>query len=274
MINNNKHIDRRDFIKAAGVSAALGLGALGSLELWKPGQLEASSKEKGQEHKPPKPRYVMIVDVKKMTEADIQKAQDACHGAHNVPDVPKVNGKPKHEIKWIWKETFEGLFAGQAHDLMDKDNKNRPMAAMCNHCANPPCVRVCPTKATFSRKDGIVAMDPHRCIGCRFCMAGCPYGSRSFNFVDPRPHIKKWNDEYPTRTIGVVEKCSFCSERLAKGKKPACVEVLKAKQALVFGMSDDEYIKKILNKSGAVVAVRKAELSTQPSVFYILGYLK
>ena len=66
-----------------------------------------------------------------------------------------------------------------------------------NHCDDPPCVRVCPTQATFKREeDGIVMMDYHRCIGCRFCMAACPYGSRSFNFRDPRPFIKKINARF------------------------------------------------------------------------------
>ena len=66
-------------------------------------------------------------------------------------------------------------------------------------------MRVCPTGATFRQEDGIVVMDPHRCIGCRFCMAGCPYGSRSFNFRDPLPFIKDVNTAYPPRTRGVVE---------------------------------------------------------------------
>src|SRR4030065_641695 len=64
-------------------------------------------------------------------------------------------------------------------------------------------------------------MDFHRCIGCRYCMAGCPYGSRSFNWRDPRPFIKKINPDFPTRTKGVVEKCNFCVGRLAQGSVPA-----------------------------------------------------
>ena len=77
-------------------------------------------------------------------------------------------------------------------------------------------------------------MDYHRCIGCRFCVAGCPYGARSMNFRDPRPFIKEVNPEFPTRTKGVVEKCNFCVERLAQGLLPACVEACKEK-ALIFG---------------------------------------
>ena len=115
----------------------------------------------------------------------------------------------------------------------------RPFPLLCNHCQNPPCVRVCPTKATFQRPDGIVAMDYHRCIGCRYCMAGCPYGSRSFNFRDPKPFIDKEtrNPEFPARMRGVVEKCNFCVDRLAQGLMPACVEASKG--AIAFGDLDD-----------------------------------
>jgi Fe-S-cluster-containing dehydrogenase component len=72
----------------------------------------------------------------------------------------------------------------------------------CNHCKNAPCVQACPTQATFKREDGIVIMDYHRCIGCRFCMAACPFGARSFNFRDPRPFIAQTDPDFPTRSKG------------------------------------------------------------------------
>ena len=76
--------------------------------------------------------------------------------------------------------------------------REKPFMVLCNHCTNAPCTRVCPTKATFKRADGITVMDYHRCIGCRYCMAGCPYGARSFNFRDPRPYIKtELNHNFP-----------------------------------------------------------------------------
>ncbi len=106
---------------------------------------------------------------------------------------------------------------------LGKSFRQLRLPVFCNHCENPPCVRVCPTKATFQRADGIVMMDYHRCIGCRLCMAACPYGARSMNYRDPRPFIAKINPDFPTRTKGVVEKCNFCEERLAKGMLPACV---------------------------------------------------
>ncbi len=119
-------------------------------------------------------------------------------------------------------------------------------------------------------------MDMHRCIGCRFCMAACPYGSRSFNFRDPcgkdengQPYIKELNPEFPTRTKGVVEKCTFCYERLAKGLKPACVEASGG--GIVFGDLEDpnSEVRQLIGKQYTMR--RKPELGTQPSVYYIIG---
>jgi Fe-S-cluster-containing dehydrogenase component len=191
--------------------------------------------------------------------------RDACTTAHNIPDF----GNPKDEIKWIWSLPFEAACPGQENEFLKEDIKNQPVVALCNHCDNPPCVRVCPTKATFRREDGIVMMDYHRCIGCRYCMAACPYGSRSFNWRDPRPFIKEINPDFPTRTRGVVEKCNFCQERLAEGLIPACVEACPEK-VLVFGDLEDPQseIRALLQDNYSVQ--RKPELGTRPQVYYIV----
>jgi molybdopterin-containing oxidoreductase family iron-sulfur binding subunit len=112
-------------------------------------------------------------------------------------------------------------------------------------------------------------MDWHRCIGCRYCVAACPYGSRSFNWVDPRPRIKELNPDFPTRTKGVVEKCTFCEERLAKGQQPVCVEACKDK-ALVFGNLNDpkSEIRELLRTRHTIR--RKPELGTQPELYYLV----
>ncbi|HJD96506.1 sulfate reduction electron transfer complex DsrMKJOP subunit DsrO, partial [Mailhella massiliensis] len=132
----------------------------------------------------------------------------------------------------------------------------------------PSCVRVCPAGATYKTGDGLVAIDYHRCVGCRFCMAACPYGSRSFNFQDPRPFIKDLNPAYPTRMRGVVEKCTFCAERLEKGLMPACVEASNG--AIMFGDLNDpnSIVRRVLAKNFSIR--RKPELGTDPGVYYII----
>ena len=129
-------------------------------------------------------------------------------------------------------------------------------------------MRVCPAGATYKVDGGIVAIDYHRCVGCRFCMAACPYGSRSFNFSDPRPYIKDLNAAYPTRMRGVVEKCTFCAERLEKGMMPACVEASNG--AIMFGdLNDpDSLVRRVLGKNYCVR--RKPSLGTDAGVYYII----
>jgi molybdopterin-containing oxidoreductase family iron-sulfur binding subunit len=151
---------------------------------------------------------------------------------------------------------------------MSKEKQERPLLTLCNQCDEPPCVRVCPTQATFKRDDGIVMMDFHRCIGCRFCMGGCPYGSRSFNFRDPEPYIAKMNPEFPHRTRGVVEKCNFCVERIDQGLKPACVESCPSK-AMTFGDLNDPTSEVRALMDEHATQRRKPELGTEPSVYYI-----
>ena len=266
-------MNRREFIKkVAGVSALLGLGGSG-FELLRPGALEAALKAKSS------PRYAhnkdrkvakhwaMLIDVEKCQEPGVMdKIIEACDYAHNIPHLKD----PKHEIKWIFKESFEHTFAENSNKYMDDRIKGWTFLNMCNHCEKPPCVRVCPTKATFKRPDGIVDQDYHRCIGCRYCMAACPYGSRSFNWLDPRRALneKDLNPEYPTRVRGVVEKCTFCAERLDNGQLPACVEA--APEAMICGDLADpnSNVRQILRKRTSMR--RKLELGTGPSVFYLV----
>lgn len=255
-------IDRRRFLKIAGITSLLGLsGATASKGLKE--IVEASQVRPNPEALTAK-RWGIVVDMSKFkTKEDYQRCIDACHKIHNVPKIDN----PKQEIKWIWTETYEHAFPGNEDEYLSKEIKEMPFLVLCNHCANPPCVRVCPTKATFKRKDGIVMMDMHRCIGCRFCMAACPYGARSFNWRDPRPFIKEENLEFPTRMRGVVEKCTLCYERLALGLKPACVEASNG--GLIFGDLEDpnSEIRKVL--SSRYSFRRKPELGTGPSVYYV-----
>jgi len=211
-------------------------------------------------------RWAMTVDLNKCAQKEgCIKCIEACHSVHNVPD----SGHRTHRIEWIWKASFGNAFPSQQDEYPSTTVKDARVPLFCNHCDNPPCVRVCPTQATWKRNDGIVMMDWHRCIGCRYCMAACPYGSRSFNWTDPRPHLAHQDPDFPTRTKGVVEKCNFCEERLAKGELPACVKACP-QDAMAFGDLGDpnSQVRRLLRSRYAIR--RKPELGTKPEVFYIV----
>ena len=275
--------NRRKFLKMAGLGAIAGVAAPSAFNSLLQGEAHASSGGHGHaapvEHGghgdavPSGKQYGLVIDVKKFADNPGlgEQCVKACHTLHNVPDY----GNKKDEIKWIWVEKYENAFPEHSHYKRNAELHKMPIITLCNHCAKPPCVRACPTKATFKNSDGIVMMDFHRCIGCRFCMAACPYGARSFNWRDPRgknqlgkPFLTRINPDFPTRTRGVVEKCNFCAERLARGQKPACVEA--AGDAMVFGDLNNpgDPINKVLSEKFTIQ--RKPALGTNPSLFYIL----
>jgi Fe-S-cluster-containing dehydrogenase component len=259
---------RRSFIKVAGITA-LGLGAqpVISAVASAPTHGTTTTVEKGAKALAAK-QWAMVIDTRKLQHAeDIEPLIEACHKTHNVPHFENKH----HEIKWIWETHFHNAFIDIRNTYMSEAVEHRPFAVLCNHCENPPCVRACPTQATFKREsDGIVLMDFHRCIGCRFCMAACPYGSRSFNFKDPRTGLKEkeMNREFPTRMMGVVEKCNFCAERLAVGKMPACVEA--ANGAITFGDLKDPHskVREVLHENFTIR--RNSVIGTEPCVYYIV----
>jgi molybdopterin-containing oxidoreductase family iron-sulfur binding subunit len=257
---------RRRFLKLAGISA-LGLTTRPVLNAFavEHGEQAEVRIKKGNDALDAK-QWAMVIDTRKLeSSTDLEPIIEACHHAHNVPHLTDK----RHEIKWIWEEHYHHAFPEKTNKFLDERIEHLPFLVLCNHCENPPCCRVCPTKATFKREsDGIVLMDFHRCIGCRFCMAACPYGSRSFNFRDPRPFIAEQNKEFPTRMKGVVEKCNFCAERLAMGKMPACVEVSDG--AIAFGdlYDPDSEVRELLRTNYTIR--RKQSLGTEPSVYYIV----
>ncbi len=249
-------------------------GAVGATALL-PVQTSASPKEVYSDAK--RRRWAMVVDVSKCTECMkelIEKTgrEDikppcvlACDLENNVPDYKDKKIDPQ------WMRIAKVRLKD------DEEAEEMYLPLLCNHCEYPPCVQVCLTKASFKRADGIVEIDIHRCIGCRYCMIACPYGARSFNYIDPKEHLKVVNPEVPMRAEGVVEKCTFCAHRVdravmeGKNPEPACVEAcrLYSKNALVFGDVNDpeSEISKIL-RSNFVVQLR-AELGTDPHVYYM-----
>ncbi|MDR0477107.1 MAG: 4Fe-4S dicluster domain-containing protein [Desulfobulbaceae bacterium] len=280
--------NRRSFLKIAGITALAGIGApvaahLSSSPAFANSENNAAAQTgheaAGESEKHSGVRLGMVIDMRKFYgQPDmLDKVIASCNKAHNIPHIVDGNGKTdrKSEIKWIWKAPYADVFADQwveqsvAHP--SKTIAENDFLVLCNHCNQPACVRVCPTKATFVLKEnGIVAMDYHRCIGCRFCMMACPYGARSFNWKDPRPYISEYNPNFPTRMRGVVEKCTFCEERLALGQQPACVEAVQDSNAIVFGdlNNPESQIRQVLARENTIQ--RSPAYGTQPSVFYIV----
>lgn len=259
---------RRSFLKVAGLSAfalSSGMAGLAGTAGAARAQIAPGRYEKGG-HALTAKRWAMVIDTRLFRgPEDYEPLIEACHKVHNVPHIPG-----NQDIKWFWLDKYEHVFPDDMNAHINDKTRQASYPLLCNHCTNPPCVRVCPTQATYRMEDGIVAMDYHRCIGCRFCMAGCPYGARSFNFVDPRKYLSNPvpNPAFPTRMIGVVEKCTFCAERLAAGQMPACVEAAGGK--ILFGDLEDpnSTVRQALAANYSIR--RKPNLGTQPGVYYLI----
>ena len=224
------------------------------------------------------PRWGMVIDLDKCTAC--QACVVACQVENNVPFVEQKEFRKRRAISWmkIVRET-EGSFP---------DVKMRFIPRPCMQCDNPPCTRVCPVHATYLNPEGIVAQVYERCIGCRFCMVGCPYTVKYFNWFDyhsrmPASLRQSGNPDVSTRPKGVVEKCTFCHHRLQKAKDkaavenrglkaedyiPACVESCPAR-AMVFGdVSDPESEVSRLSHSPRAFHLL-GELGTKPKVTYL-----
>jgi len=201
MMNN----DRRDFIRKAGIGLLAGMGAASGI-LTGGGFERTTSAAWAVEPGDTGRRWGMLIDTRRCREG-CTLCIESCHHTHNVPDV----SSPAGTVEWMHKEDGRELLGSACPSTA-------ALPALCNHCAEPSCARACPTDSIFRRTDGIVAIDYHRCVGCRSCMQGCPYGEVSFNWSDPRAALKNPSVDYPTRQRGVVEKCNFCSDRLARVK--------------------------------------------------------
>lgn len=142
----------------------------------------------------------------------------------------------------------------------------------CQQCHNPPCVKACPVEATWKEKDGIVVIDYNWCIGCRYCQAACPYEARKFNFATPKIPAEEINPKQAylsnrIRPKGVMEKCTFCLQRVREGRYPACLEACPT-GARKFGnlLDPKSEVSQILREKR--VLVLKEELGTQPRFYY------
>ncbi len=247
-------LSRREFLKISG--AMLGAVTLAQVASLGIKQARASHSEGG-EH-----RWGMVIDISKCIGC--KYCTYACQAVNNLDNDMIYNV--------VTTETTEN---GDEYFL------SRP----CMHCDDPPCVHVCPVKATYLRADGLVTMDYNLCIGCRYCEVACPYDVRVFNWRDhtgTSPHVPDFGTpEVPARPRGVMEKCTFCQHRIDVGLErglmpgidgaatPACV-VACPTGARAFGdLNDPESpVSQRLQENKVHIRLRE-ELSTEPKVFYL-----
>ncbi len=162
-------------------------------------------------------RWAMLIDVNRC-----DRGCDACVSACIKENGLTDHGRPETDPQWIRKV--------EVTDPQSKRTKSLPV--MCQHCEKPPCVDVCPTGASFKRDDGIVLVDKHICIGCRYCIMACPYKARSFVH-----EVLTDQKESNPRGKGTVEGCTMCVHRIDTGKNPACVDACSTDggKAIIFG---------------------------------------
>lgn len=148
------------------------------------------------------------------------------------------------------------------------------MGTQCFHCDNPPCIEVCPVQATWKEEDGLVVIDYDWCVGCRYCMAACPYDGRRFNWSKPEvpeAEVNK-NQHYlgnRMRKKGVVEKCTFCVQRSRKGKNPACVEACPTGARIFGNLLDPKSTIRWVLENKKVFRL-KEDLGTEPKFWYFM----
>ncbi len=198
----------------------------------------------------------------------------ACAEENNLSRDPQV-----HWIRVLEMDKASGIDFGHANAYYDAEQVPRPghfyLPVACQHCRDAPCVKSCPTGATWTEPDGIVVVDYDWCIGCRCCMSSCPYGARHFNWAEPSVPSETYNTNTHylgnrPRGRGVVEKCTFCIQRVRNGRYPACVEVCPVGSRKFGNLLDPaSEIRYILEHKR--VFVLKAELATRPRFYYYYG---
>ena len=238
-------LGRRDLLQkgiAAGLALAPGVTLLGPAANAKPIDQPVSGKV----------RWGMLVDSNKCTSG-CDACVQACNAEHGLGN--ETHSRPEQQTQYIRKVTLKHKETGAEHSL--------PM--MCQHCETPPCADVCPTGASFKRDDGIVLVDRHICIGCRYCMMACPYKARSFvheTLEDQSP--------YTPRGKGCVESCTLCAHRIDLGGVPACAEAcgMEGNGAILFGDLNDpnsEIAKAVAEQASTEV---RADLGLNTGVRY------
>lgn len=221
-------------------------------------------------------RWGMVIDLDKCVGCGTCMA--SCRTENNIPVSNKELATGGRSIFWMDMVNFaEGEYP---------NIKRRMLPRPCFHCENPPCVKVCPVSATYLNDEGLVGQIYTRCIGCRYCVNGCPYNAKYFNWFSPEyseEEKKHLNPDVSLRTRGVVEKCSFCAHRLIRVREQADADNREIQEgdfttacqdncpsgAIAFGDLDNPY-SEVSRLSHSVRSFTLLEdLGTKPKVFYL-----
>lgn len=197
-----------------------------------------------------KVRWGLLIDTNKCAPGC-----DDCVKACATENGLKDTGHPRTDPQWIRKVELKDMRTGRTSSV----------PVMCQHCEHPPCVDVCPTGASFKRADGIVLVDRHICIGCRYCIMACPYKARTIVFeaiTDQKPDVPRGN--------GCAESCTLCVHRVDRDQQPACVEACTkaGHNAMIFGDLNDpqsEIARRVAKYASTQI---RADLKLNPGVRY------
>jgi Fe-S-cluster-containing dehydrogenase component len=279
-------VSRRQFASCAAAAAAgFVLTACGPKRLYEmpKSRLQSALKEMEANYAAKFGTPVSVSDAPPMAGVEFAYALDIsrCIGCRSCVHacVEENNQSRDPEVQWIRVFSME---KGKGVDFSEADPYYAPkevpeeghfyVPVACQQCRNAPCTKVCPTGATWTEPDGIVVIDYDWCIGCRYCMAACPYGARHFNWSEPTIPKAALNTKTHylgnrPRPKGVVEKCTFCIQRTREGRYPACVEVCPV-GARKFGnlLDPASEIRYIIEHKR--VMVLKEDLNTLPKFFY------
>ena len=256
---NTRELSRREFMS---LLAGLGVTLVAAQGLWNWFVATNDPLASVNEHSDG-PHWAMVIDLERCIGCE--RCVHACQATNDTADGH------------IWNVMIpdENTFAKPVF-------VTRP----CMHCEHAPCIEVCPVGATYHREDGLVKMDYDKCIGCRYCMVACPYGSRVFNWSDrtetDNSSLITWGEaEVDRRPRGVVEKCTFCSHRLDQAEErglrpgydravtPACCNICPT-EARVFGDLKDANSPASRALEGREAVVLRSDLGTHPRVYYLL----